>query len=85
VCTLRDPCRAVIKQLTCLSSTPAGDALFGLKAGWSNWESFAEENLLVGWNLTLDVCSWTGVYCFNSSGVGRVYWLCASPANSPPL
>ena len=32
----------------------------------------------MGWNSTLDVCSWTGVYCFNSSGVGRVYWLCAS-------
>ena len=38
----------------------------------------------MGWNATFDVCNWTGVYCFNSSGVGRVYWMCAPPASSLP-
>ena len=35
---------------------------------------------MVGWNATLDVCDWTGVYCTNSSGTGRVFWMCGSSA-----
>ena len=56
----------------------AGDGLLALKTGWTNWEVFAEENQVLGWNQSLDVCEWTGVYCLNNSGTGRVFWLCAT-------
>jgi len=54
----------------------AGDGLLALKTGWTNWEVFAEENQVLGWNSTINVCEWTGVYCLNTSGIGRVFWLC---------
>ena len=63
----------------------SGDGLLALKAGWTNWEVFAEENQVVGWNDTLNVCEWTGVYCLNSSGIGRVFWMCGPRLGKPSL
>lgn len=62
----------------------AGDGLLALKTGWTNWEVFAEENQVLGWNQSLDVCQWTGVYCLNNSGIGRVFWLCEPTPPLPP-
>ena len=84
-------CYAFLDARRCAASSVkthalrVGDGLLALKTGWTNWEVFAEENQVLGWNESLNVCEWTGVYCLNSSGIGRVFWMCALHFHRPAV